>query len=56
MLIPKPKGEAGKANSSGYNLKQALGWTPKRFEEFDVSSSDYLWEHVANLWSGTYQK
>jgi hypothetical protein len=56
MLIPKPKGEAGKANSGGYNLKQALGWTPKRFEEFDVSSSNYLWENVANLRSGTYQK
>ena len=42
MLIPKPKGEAGKANSGGYNLKRALGWTPKRFEEFDVSSSNYL--------------
>jgi len=36
-LIPKPKGEAGKANSGGYNLKNALGWTERRYEEFDVS-------------------
>ena len=36
-LIPKPRGEAGKANSSGYNLKKVLGWTERRYEEFDVS-------------------
>lgn len=24
--IPKPKGEAGRSNSGGYNLKEALGW------------------------------
>ena len=36
-LIPKPRGEAGKANSSGYNLKNTLGWTERRYEEFDVS-------------------
>ncbi|KDR76617.1 hypothetical protein GALMADRAFT_139530 [Galerina marginata CBS 339.88] len=33
-LIPKPSGEAGKANSGGYNLQEALGWTKKRYDEF----------------------
>jgi hypothetical protein len=35
--IPKPKGEAGKSNSGGYNLKEALGWEEKRYNEFIVS-------------------
>jgi hypothetical protein len=35
--IPKPKGEAGRSNSGGYNLKMALGWEEKRYSEFTVS-------------------
>jgi hypothetical protein len=35
--IPKPKGEAGRMNSGGYNLKEALGWEEKRYSEFTVS-------------------
>ena len=35
--IPKPKGEAGRSNSGGYNLKQALGWEEERYSEFTVS-------------------
>jgi hypothetical protein len=35
--IPKPKGEAGRSNSGGYNLKTALGWEEKRYSKFTVS-------------------
>lgn len=35
--IPKPKGEAGRSNSGGYNLKKALGWEDERYIEFTVS-------------------
>jgi hypothetical protein len=35
--IPKPKGEAGRSNSGGYNLKEALGWEEKRYSDFTVS-------------------
>jgi hypothetical protein len=35
--IPKPKGEPGRMNSGGYNLKEALGWEEKRYSEFTVS-------------------
>jgi hypothetical protein len=35
--IPKPNGEAGRANSGGYNLEKALGWEEKRFNAFTVS-------------------
>jgi hypothetical protein len=35
--IPKPKGEAGRSNSGGYNLKNALGWEENRYNEFTVS-------------------
>jgi hypothetical protein len=35
--IPKPSGEAGRSNSGGYNLKEALGWDEKRYSEFTVS-------------------
>ena len=38
LLIPKPPGEAGRANSGGYNLQEKLGWDEKRFKEFTVSS------------------
>ncbi|KJA14388.1 hypothetical protein HYPSUDRAFT_208735 [Hypholoma sublateritium FD-334 SS-4] len=34
FLIPKPPGEAGRANSGGYNLQEKLGWDEKRFKEF----------------------
>lgn len=35
--IPKPKGEAGKRNSGGYNLQEAMGWEDKEFAMFTVS-------------------
>jgi hypothetical protein len=35
--IAKPPGEAGRKNSGGYNLKEALGWESKRWREFTVS-------------------
>ena len=37
LLIPKPPGEAGRANSGGYNLQEKLGWDEKRFKGFTVS-------------------
>src|SRR5882757_2571481 len=37
--IPKPKGEAGRTNSGGYNLQKALGWEEKQFGDFTVSSN-----------------
>ena len=36
--IPKPKGEAGRSNSGGYNLKEALGWEEKCYSDFTVSN------------------
>ena len=36
--IPKPKGEAGRSNSGGYNLKEALGWEEKHYSDFTVSN------------------
>ena len=35
--ILKPKGEAGKSNSGGYNLQDAMGWEDKDFTTFTVS-------------------
>jgi hypothetical protein len=35
--ISKPKGEAGKSNSGGYNLQEAMGWKDKEFATFTVS-------------------
>ena len=35
--IPKPKGDAGRVNSGGYNLKKELGWEENRYSEFTVS-------------------
>jgi hypothetical protein len=35
--ILKPKGEAGKSNSGGYNLQDAMGWEDKEFTTFTVS-------------------
>ena len=56
LLIPKPAGEAGKANSGSYNLERSLGWTKRRYEEFEVSFT--LWQVLKNLahpWTDTYQ-
>ena len=35
--IPKPKAEAGRSNSGGYNLKEVLGWEEERYSKFTVS-------------------
>ena len=35
--ILKPKGEAGKSNSGGYNLQDTMGWEDKDFTTFTVS-------------------
>jgi hypothetical protein len=35
--IPKPKGEAGRPGSGGYNLVQALNWEPKDFFQLKVN-------------------
>ena len=42
--IPKPKGEAGRSNSGRYNLKKALDWEEKHYNEFTVSYSAKLAE------------
>lgn len=34
--ILKPKGEAGKRNSGGYNLQVAMGWENEEFAKFTV--------------------
>ncbi|KAF8801036.1 hypothetical protein BYT27DRAFT_7311487 [Phlegmacium glaucopus] len=38
--IPKPKGEAGRSNSGGYNLKNALGWEEEHYSEFTTFIND----------------
>lgn len=35
--ILKPKGEAGRKNSGGYNLQLAIGWEDEEFAKFTVS-------------------
>ena len=35
--ISKPKGEAGKSGSGGYNLQVAMGWGKEEFAKFTVS-------------------
>ncbi|KAF8801716.1 hypothetical protein BYT27DRAFT_7216002 [Phlegmacium glaucopus] len=40
QTIPKPKGEAGRSNSSGYNLKNALGWEEEHYSEFTTFIND----------------
>jgi hypothetical protein len=37
--ILKPKGEAGRKNSGGYNLQVAMGWEDEDFAKFAVRSS-----------------
>ena len=37
--ILKPKGEAGKSNSEGYNLQVAMGWEDEEFAKFTVSQA-----------------
>ena len=40
--ISKPKGEAGKRNSGGYNLQEAMGWEDKEFAMFTVSQANHV--------------
>ena len=40
--ILKPKGEAGKSNSGGYNLKDAMGWEDKEYATFSVSQVTHV--------------
>ena len=35
--ILKPKGEAGRSNSGGYNLQVAMGWENEEFAKFNVN-------------------
>lgn len=37
--ILKPKGEAGKRNSGGYNLQDAIGWEDEEYAKFTVSKA-----------------
>lgn len=36
-LIPKPKGSVNRANSGGYNLQEATGYSEDRFGKIRVS-------------------
>ena len=40
--ILKPKGEAGKSNSGGHNLKDAMGWEDKEYATFSVSQVTHV--------------
>ena len=40
--ILKPKGEAGKSNRGGYNLKDAMGWENKEYATFSVSQVTHV--------------
>jgi hypothetical protein len=40
--ISKPKGEAGKSNSGGYNLQDAMGWENEEFSTFTVSQAFHV--------------
>ncbi|PPQ93401.1 LOW QUALITY PROTEIN: hypothetical protein CVT25_004684 [Psilocybe cyanescens] len=37
-LIPKPKGEAGRPGSGGYNLQEELAWSERTYEAVVVSA------------------
>ena len=49
--IPKPKGEAGKRNSGGYNLQEAMGWEDKEFAMFTVSQANHVLKHHQIIFS-----
>lgn len=56
LLIPKPPGEAGRANSGGYNLQVKLGWDEKHFKEFNVSRCSVCEDRIsAYLFEDLYQ-
>ena len=40
--IAKPKGEAGRSGSGGYNLQEAMGWENKEFATFTVSQITHI--------------
>jgi hypothetical protein len=42
LLIPKPKGEAGRPGRGGYNLENTLGWEGKDYRKMKVISTCYL--------------
>jgi hypothetical protein len=43
--ISKPKGEAGRSNSGGYNLQVAMGWKDEEFAKFTVSQVFHVQEN-----------
>ena len=42
LLIPKPKGEAGRPGRGGYNLENTLGWEGKDYQKMKVIFTCYL--------------
>ena len=49
--ILKPKGEAGKSNSGGINLRDAMGWEDKDFTTFTVSQVTHTLKSYQNTFS-----
>lgn len=49
--ISKPKGEAGKTNSGGYNLQCAMGWENTEFSNFTVSRNLLCSKNASKLLS-----
>jgi hypothetical protein len=47
--ISKPKGEAGKSNSGGYNLQDAMGWENEEFSTFTVSQAFHVPKKITKL-------
>ena len=43
--IVKPKGEAGRSKSGGYNLQVAMGWEDEEFAKFTVSQVFHVQEN-----------
>jgi hypothetical protein len=38
-LIPKPRGQAGRPQSGGYNLQETLGWSKRTYDSVIVSNN-----------------
>ena len=56
LLIPKPKGEAGRPGRGGYNLENTLVWEGKDYQKMKVISTCYLLDLINDPCLEIYQE
>lgn len=56
LLIPKPKGEAGRPGRGGYNLEDTLAWEAKDYRKIKVISTCYLLDLINDSCLEIYQE